>query len=86
MKKKILSMFLGLTMIMTAMVGCGPASGAQAPAGDAQGDAQPATAAEPTEAVEISFYTTETGKDQMFQDIIKDFESKNPGITTIKKI
>ena len=81
MKKKILSMFLGLTMIMTAMVGCGPASGAQAPAGDAQGDAQPATAAEPTEAVEISFYTTETGKDQMFQDIIKDFESKNPGIT-----
>ena len=81
MKKKILSMFLGLTMIMTAMVGCGPASGAQAPAGDAQGDSQPATAAEPTEAVEISFYTTETGKDQMFQDIIKDFESKNPGIT-----
>ena len=30
--------------------------------------------------VTISFYTTETGKDDMFLDLIDDFESKNPGI------
>lgn len=30
--------------------------------------------------VEISFYTTETGKDDMFMDLISDFESKNEGI------
>jgi raffinose/stachyose/melibiose transport system substrate-binding protein len=33
------------------------------------------------EAVNISFYTTETGKDDMYQELISDFESKNPGIT-----
>lgn len=36
--------------------------------------------AEDGKEVEISFYTTETGKDQMFQDLIADFEEKNPGI------
>lgn len=30
--------------------------------------------------VSISFYTTETGKDDMFKELIADFESKNPGI------
>ncbi len=36
--------------------------------------------AEDGNEVEISFYTTETGKDQMFQDLIADFEEKNSGI------
>lgn len=31
--------------------------------------------------VSISFYTTETGKDQYFEDLIRDFEEKNKGIT-----
>lgn len=30
--------------------------------------------------VSISFYTTETGKDDMFLSLIDDFEKKNPGI------
>lgn len=40
-----------------------------------------AVAVQADENVEISFYTTETGKDQMFEDLIADFEEKNPGIT-----
>lgn len=32
------------------------------------------------DVVLISFYTTETGKDDMFMDLISDFESKNEGI------
>lgn len=40
----------------------------------------PAVTAQADDNVEISFYTTETGKDQMFEDLIADFEEKNPGI------
>jgi len=36
---------------------------------------------EQAEEVAISFYSTETGKDDMYLDAISDFESKNPGIT-----
>ena len=75
MKKKVFSMCLGLTMIISAVAGCGQSSGQP----DAQ--TQPEESSDTAEAVEISFYTTDTGKDQMFQDIISDFESKNPGIT-----
>lgn len=32
------------------------------------------------DVVSISFYTTETGKDDMFMELIADFESKNKGI------
>ncbi|MDO4619470.1 MAG: ABC transporter substrate-binding protein [Lachnospiraceae bacterium] len=40
-----------------------------------------AVSADAAEEVAISFYTTETGKDDYFQDLIRDFEEKNPGIT-----
>ncbi|SFU93924.1 ABC transporter substrate-binding protein [Butyrivibrio sp. INlla21] len=88
MKKKLLSMVMGMSMIMTALAGCGVKSADSfapsddaTPAQDAQ--AAPSEAAAPSESlenVEISFYTTETGKDQMFQDIIAEFERINPNI------
>ncbi|MBO4808794.1 MAG: carbohydrate ABC transporter substrate-binding protein [Lachnospiraceae bacterium] len=86
MKKKLLSTILAVAMTMTALVGCGEtkapaASNDSAESTEASSEAAEVTeTAEPVEDVEISFYTTETGKDQMFQDIIADFESKNPGI------
>ncbi len=76
---------------MTTLAGCGVQNADSfAPNNDAApaqtDDAAPADAAkddaaEPAEDVEISFYTTETGKDQMFQDIIAEFEKLNPNIT-----
>ena len=33
------------------------------------------------EAIEISFYTTETGKDDLFLDLIEHFEETNKNIT-----
>lgn len=57
-----------LSAVLAAMIiGCGGAAGA--------------VNADAAENVEISFYTTETGKDDMFMDLIEDFESKNEGIT-----
>ena len=88
MKKKLLSMVMGISMIMTALAGCGVKSADSfAPSDDAtlaqDAQAAPSEAAAPSESlenVEISFYTTETGKDQMFQDIIAEFERINPNI------
>ncbi|MBO4376559.1 MAG: carbohydrate ABC transporter substrate-binding protein [Lachnospiraceae bacterium] len=86
MKKKLISMLLAGAMVMTALTGCGGSAQSTstdaAPATTEETEAAaPAAETETTgEEVEISFYTTETGKDQMFQDIIADFESKNPGI------
>lgn len=66
MNKKMISVLLVGAMAATILGGCGGSS-----ASEDSG----------TEEVAISFYTTETGKDDYFQDLIADFESKNPGIT-----
>lgn len=65
-------------MIISATAGCGKASDALQT--EVQSQSETPAGAESADSVEISFYTTDTGKDQMFQDIISDFESKNPGI------
>ncbi len=78
MKKKVFSLVLTGTMLATALAGCGSKSEDKSGDAAATGAAAQEAAAE---EVSISFYTTETGKDDYFQDLIKDFESKNPGIT-----
>lgn len=70
MKKKIVSVLLAASMVAGLISGCGGVGGSSSD-GDA-GDG---------ETVEISFYTTETGKDEMFQSAISKFEEDNPGIT-----
>lgn len=64
MKKKLLSVLLIGGMVTTILTGC---------AGEAKKEKE-------NKEVEISFYTTETGKDDMFMELISDFESKNEGI------
>ena len=78
MRKQVFSMCLGLTMIISTTVGCEKAS--DATLSGLQTQIQSEAEAESEDYVEISFYTTDIGKDQMFQDIISDFENKNPGI------
>lgn len=56
------------------LVGCGGS-------GDGKESSNGKEAEEGSGEVSISFYTTETGKDDYFQDLITDFESKNEGIT-----
>lgn len=64
MKKKLLSVLLIGGMVTTILTGC----------------AEESKKEKENKEVEISFYTTETGKDDMFMDLISDFESKNEGI------
>ena len=77
MKKRIFSMMLVVAMAVSMFAGCGSGDAGEGNAtGTETGNQQ-----EASEPVEISFYTTETGKDDMFLAAIEDFESKNPGIT-----
>lgn len=92
MKKRVISLIMTGVMGATLLAGCGNAS-TNAPAATADNNAPAATEAAPAATeeapaaetagaeVNISFYTTETGKDDMYQELISDFESKNPGIT-----
>ena len=85
MKKRLLSVLLAGTMTMGLLAGCGNSAGSDSEAGE-NGSAAEENGAQESDAgagkaVEISFYTTETGKDDYFQDLISDFESKNEGIT-----
>lgn len=73
MRKKIISLLMTTTMMTSLMVGCGSASSK-----GAEGNVQGSNGT--TKQVSISFYTTETGKDDMFQSIITNFEADNPGI------
>ena len=68
MKKKVLCTLLIGAMVTTMFAGCGKSSSEKG------GD-------DSSKEVSISFFTTETGKDDYFQDLIQDFESKNEGIT-----
>lgn len=77
MKKRTISLMLVGAMVATMFAGCGN-SGANTNASSTEaGKTDGAEAGN----VSISFYTTETGKDDMFQELIADFEEKNPGIT-----
>ncbi len=67
MKKRIISTILITTMLSMVFTGCGN--------GNSEKKGEDAS-----ENVSISFFTTETGKDDYFQDLIQDFESKNKGI------
>ena len=84
MKKKVLSLLLVGVMTAVALAGCGEDAGGSN-ADNSAGGGGSAGGADNTEGsveeVEISFYTTETGKDDFFMDLIADFESNNPGIT-----
>lgn len=71
MKKKIVSVLLTVAMSVGLISGCGGVGGSGSSDDSESG----------SETVEISFYTTETGKDDMFQDAISRFEEDNPGIT-----
>lgn len=77
MKKRIISVLLAGTLTMGLLAGCGNAG----QSGEGNGGTAAEGSGEITGPVEISFYTTETGKDDYFQDLISDFESKNEGIT-----
>lgn len=92
MKRKVMSILLTASVAASMLAGC---AGSSAPASEGQSTEEKAeesteeTQSEETESAEatssepvtISFYTTETGKDDMYQDLIADFQSKNPGIT-----
>lgn len=85
MKKRLLSVLLAGAMTMGLLAGCGNSAGSGSESENG-GEAQEENGSEENGegaggAVEISFYTTETGKDDYFQDLISDFESKNEGIT-----
>lgn len=71
--KKTLSLLLAAVMTTAVLVGCGAKdNGTDSPGAE--------TPSETPKEVSISFYTTETGKDDMFQELISDFEGKNEGI------
>ncbi len=74
MKKRLVSLLLVGVMTAGMLVGCGGN-------GDGKESSNGKEAEEGSGEVSISFYTTETGKDDYFQDLITDFESKNEGIT-----
>ncbi|WP_130838348.1 ABC transporter substrate-binding protein [Lachnoclostridium sp. Marseille-P6806] len=92
MKKRVVAAVLAGVMA-AGLAGCGAAAGTaaetaasheDAAVSEEQGteEAESETGADAAqEPVSISFYTTETGKDDMFQDLIRDFQEKNPGIT-----
>lgn len=89
MKKKVISVLLVAAMTVTMLAGCASTSSDSAATTEVANDSTEATeevaSSESEEAVaepvSISFYTTETGKDDMYKEAISDFEQKNPGIT-----
>jgi len=81
MKKKILSVVLTSALALSMLAGCGSAQTTTSTTESGASASTETKAEATTEEVDISFYTTETGKDQMFEELIADFEAKNPGIT-----
>ncbi|GAB6108286.1 ABC transporter substrate-binding protein [Fusibacter bizertensis] len=81
MTKRLLSLLLIIVLMATMLMGCGDNNGNnETTAGTEAANSTEATT-KGNEKVEISFYTTETGKDDMFQSLINDFQAKNEGIT-----
>lgn len=75
---KIVSVSLACMLALNAAA-CGSSSSSSSATSASQTAAS--TSGSNSEAVNISFYTTQTGQDDMYLDLTKDFESKNPGIT-----
>lgn len=90
MKKRILSLLLVMVMVVGLAAGCSakdkvdekPANGnayndtTNVEVSDEKAD----TGASSSETVNITFYSTQTGMDDKFEDIIARFEEENPGI------
>lgn len=92
MKKRIMALVLVCAMLTAMLVACGSKEEEKKPAAETPKTETSSNTTEETpkaeeeepvefDDVEISFYTTETGKDDMFMDLIDDFQNKNPGIT-----
>ena len=73
MKKRTISLMLVGAMVATMFAGCGNSGANTNVSSTETGKTGGAEAGN----VSISFYTTETGKDDMFQELIADFESWN---------
>lgn len=83
MKKRLTSLLVASSMIITMLAGCGTKSESTADTSktaETKGS-QATQATESSEPVSISFYTTETGKDDVFQDLIERFQAENTNIT-----
>lgn len=81
MIKRLLSMMLIVVMLAAMLVGCGESNVNKETTESKDAANSTEATAQSNEKVEISFYTTETGKDDMFQSLIDDFQAKNEGIT-----
>ncbi|MGB8451032.1 MAG: ABC transporter substrate-binding protein [Anaerocolumna sp.] len=84
MKKRTLSLVMTVVMIITMLTACGKNNSSDTGAASGDSSNTETTATEDTKSspspVPISFYTTETGKDDVFQDIISHFQEENPNI------
>lgn len=84
MKKRIVSLVLVIAMAVSMLSGCGSSSdkksGTEASNTNASvtGKADSKASDKP---VSITFYSTQTGMDDKFQDIIDHFQKENPNIT-----
>lgn len=74
MKKKVLSLLLTGAMIAAMLTGCGNADANTDSSSGETDQTESTEAAETGKEIDISFYTTETGKDDMFQQLISDFD------------
>lgn len=80
MKKRILSLLVAVTMVVSVLSGCGNSSNSSntSNAGSTTSVSGSTTSDKP---VSISFYSTQTGMDDKFQDIIQHFQKENSNIT-----
>ena len=92
MKRKYLSMVMIVVFIITMLAGCGKSNTTDTSSDESTPSVTEAASADSEKSdsqntesndkpVSISFYTTETGKDDMFLDIISHFQEENPNIT-----
>jgi raffinose/stachyose/melibiose transport system substrate-binding protein len=71
MKKRIFSLLMTSVLTMSMITGCGASKNTDTK--DTQTDnntTESSAETDSSEPVSISFYTTETGKDDVFQDVI----------------
>ncbi len=78
MKKKIISGIITAIMSVSLLAGCGNNNETESKVPNDNSDNNVKVQGE--EDVVISFFTTETGKDDMYIEAINDFEEKNQGI------
>ena len=85
MKRKWISVLLMIVMTASMLAGCGSKQDSGTPGAepDNKAAAEKTDESAPADAkeVNISFYSTQTGIDDTYLDIIDHFEAENPGIT-----